>query len=119
MSGRRGWPWLVLLALNLGCSIAPRKFFDLTDPAPLVRARAVNLGEELPESVVIPALLDRLNDPDPVVRLSAHENLKQRTGLDFGYVPWGDPVERGQGVARWRSWWDGRQAGLAKNRRIP
>ena len=33
-------------------------------------------------------LVGRLADNDPVVRLTAHEELRRRTGLDFGYVPW-------------------------------
>jgi HEAT repeat protein len=73
--------------------------------APLVRARAVSLGEGLPNSVAVPALLDRLNDPDPVVRLSAHEALKRRTGQDLGYVPWAEVNERNAAAERWRAWW--------------
>jgi hypothetical protein len=91
----------------------------LTHPAPFVRARAVGLGEQLPEWQVIPALLDRLNDHDAVVRLSAHEELRKRTGQDFGYVPWADAAERAPAVARWRSWWNNRKAPLAKSGGIP
>jgi hypothetical protein len=102
-----------VLALGLGCSIAPRNFRALHDPAPLVRARAVGLGRDLPDTLVIPALIDRLEDPDPVVRLSAHEELRRRTGQDFGFVAWADPPERSAAVARWRAWSTARRTGPA------
>ena len=99
-----------LLIPFLGCSIAPKSFRDVESAAPLVRARAVGLGEGLPDSAAIPALLDRLTDPDPVVRLSAHEALKRRTGQDFGYTPWGEINDRAAAVTRWRQWWANKQA---------
>jgi hypothetical protein len=118
MNGR-GWMALPVLVVGLGCGVAPRHFRALTDPAPMTRARAAHLGDGLPEAVAIPALIDRLEDPDPVVRLSAHEALRRRTGEQFGFVPWADTAERARAVTRWRSWWTGRQAGLANSRPIP
>ena len=112
--------WCVLLgAMGLGCSFAPKSFKGLNTPAPITRARAIGLGDRLPESKVIPPMLDRLHDVDPVVRLSAHEELRRRTGRDFGYVPWSDSNERARAESRWRSWWDARQAGLVKRRANP
>jgi hypothetical protein len=108
-----------LLALGLGCSIAPKTFRSLTHPSPIVRARAVGLGDTLPEWQVVPPLIEHLNDPDAVVRLSAFEELRQRTGQDFGFVPWADAAERAPAVARWNAWWNGRKATLAKSGRIP
>jgi hypothetical protein len=96
-----------------GCSIAPRNFFSSGNPAPVVRARALGMGRTLPEPSVVPTLLARLDDPDPVVRMTAHEELKRRTGQDFGYKPWDEPTERGPAVAAWRTWWLGLQAELA------
>jgi hypothetical protein len=110
---------LPLLALGLGCSIAPKTFRGLGSPAPIVRARSVGLGENLPESRVIPPLIDHLDDPDAVVRLSAHEELKKRTGQDFGFVPWADAAQRAPAVAHWRAWWEGRKASLARSKKIP
>jgi hypothetical protein len=118
-SRRTGWLSLPLLALGLGCSIAPKTFQSLTHPAAIVRARAVGLGQELPEWQVIPPLIERLNDPDAVVRLSAHEELRKRTGQDFGFVPWTDSAERAPAVARWRDWWESRKPTLARSGRIP
>ena len=108
-----------LLAIGLGCSIAPRTFRGLAHPAPIVRARSVALGENLPERQVVPQLIERLNDADAVVRLTAFEELRHLTGQDFGYIPWADAGERAPAVARWRGWWNSRKATLAKSGRIP
>jgi hypothetical protein len=131
---RRGG-WLILvLAWGLGCSIAPKNFRNVADPAPLVRARAVGLGRGLPGGVTIPVLIDRLNDKDQVVQLSANEELKRRTGQDFGFVPWADKAEQGRAVARWKAWYSAsqgtsgrsrspivrrRRSGLSRSARIP
>jgi hypothetical protein len=109
----------LVLAPGAGCSIAPKTFQSLGSPAPIVRARAVGLGERLPEGRVVPPLIGRLDDSDAVVRLSAHEELKKLTGQDFGFVPWADASERAPAVARWRSWWEGRKGSLARSGRIP
>jgi HEAT repeat protein len=104
MARRRGWLAIALLALAVGCSLAPKGFEGLSHPAPLVRARAVGMGRGLSDEVVLPALVDRLEDPDEVVRLTAHDELRHRSGQDFGFVPWADPAERAAAVARWRAW---------------
>lgn len=100
---------IVSALLGVGCSIAPKSFVQVNDPAPLVRARALGLGQGMADSEVVPTLIAQLNDPDAVVRMTAFEQLKQRTGQDFGYKPWGDPHERAPSVAAWRSWWNGQQ----------
>ena len=41
--------------------------------APIVRARSVGLGDKQPEWVAVPAMIERLNDPDRVVRMTAHD----------------------------------------------
>ena len=56
----------------------------------------MSLGYGQPDSVVLPALIARLDDPDVVVRMAAHEELKRRTRRDFGYVPWASPGGAGQ-----------------------
>jgi hypothetical protein len=110
---------LPIIALSVGCSIAPKTFQGLSNPAAIVRARAVGLGQQLPERQVIPPLIERLDDPDAVVRLSAHEELRRRTGQDFGFVPWADAAERAPAVARWREWWEGRKATMVRSARMP
>ena len=117
------WTWVGLAGLALGvglgsgCSLAPKSFRDMLAPAPIVRARAVGLGEGQPEAVAVPALLGRLNDPDPVVRMSANDALVKRTGRDFGLKAWeAEPAERQPAVDRWRAWWAdrARQMGVAQ-----
>lgn len=90
-----------------GCGFAPHTFRKIQHPAPLVRARSVGLGDREPDSQVVPALIGRLDDEDPVVRMAANEELRQRTGQDFGYVAWASPEERAQAVSRWRTWLTG------------
>ena len=113
--------WVAWVALGVplvgpaaGCSLAPKNFRKLNDPAPIVRARSVGLGGDLPQGRVIPALIDRLEDENSVVRLAAFEQLRKKTGRSFGFVPWGDDAERSRAVASWRSWWKDRQGGLAR-----
>lgn len=103
----------VILVCISGCGLGPRNFRKITHPAPLVRARAMSLGYGQPDSVMLPALLGRLNDSDVVVRLAAHEELKLRTGRDFGYLPWGSTKERSKAIGRWQSWLAGGQSGQA------
>jgi hypothetical protein len=94
---------VIVVAPFLGCAHSPRNFRKVKDPAPLVRARAVGLGRRQADTQVMPALVDRLSDSDAVVRLAAHEELRKRTGRDFGYVPWASPEERASAVERWRA----------------
>jgi hypothetical protein len=95
---------MTTLCMLGGCGIAPKSFRAIRHPAPLVRARSVGLSERLPDSQAIPALVERLNDPDPVVRLTANQELKRRTGQDFGFIPWEDPQARAGAVSRWKAW---------------
>jgi hypothetical protein len=104
--------WFIVIAALAwlpGCGLAPRNFRKMQHPAPLVRARAVSLGRHQPDSAVLPALVKGLGDNDPVVRLAAHEELKSRTGRDFGYQPWGTSDERATALARWRAWITGKK----------
>jgi hypothetical protein len=117
--------WALALAILPGCSLAPKSFKGIKNPAPLFRARAIPLGRGLPDRVVVPSLLRSLDDHDQVVRLAAFSELKKRTGQDFGYVPYAEPAERAQAVARWKDWWQSQgqdqqveRTGLAGPRRL-
>lgn len=120
MSSRARYPLLfALIAASCtasGCSLAPKGFKGIKKPEPLVRARAIPLGRNLPEQKVIPELLDSLNDRDAVVRLAASEELKSRSGQDFGFVPYAEEEERAPAASRWRAWWAERQSKLASFR---
>jgi hypothetical protein len=100
------------MAMASGCAHGPRRFEKIDSPAPVVRARAVGLGARRPDREVLPALLTRLGDSDPVVRLAAHEELRKRTGQDFGYLPWASPEERSTAIERWRGWMSQGQPGI-------
>ncbi len=99
------------LAPSWGCAHGPKRFEKIDSPAPLVRARAVGLSGQRPDAQVLPALLTHLGDSDPVVRLAAHEELRKRTGQDFGYLPWASPEERSTAIERWRAWMSQAPAG--------
>ena len=117
----------LVAALAPGCgALTPRNFREMSNPAPVVRAGAVGLGDDQPEYVAVPAWITRLADKDPVVRMASNESLKKRTGQDFGFVAWAEPDERAVAVARWKAWWKERsrgaptaspQAGVAGSRR--
>lgn len=99
-----------LLVCLAGCRTGPKSFTSVDDPSPVMRARAVGLGDNQPDRVAVPSLIAHLSDPDPVVRLAAGEALKRRSGQDFGYQPYIDPAEQAEVIGRWQEWWQGRQA---------
>jgi len=92
------------LALSMGCAHTPKIARKMQQGAPLWRARSIGMASRAPDSQVLPALVGRLNDGDPVVRLAAHEELRRRTGQDFGFIPWAAAQERSPAVERWRAW---------------
>ena len=104
---------LATVASGPGCSLAPKSFRDMIHPAPIVRARALGLDEKQPEWVAVPAMIERLNDPDKVVRMAANDGLKERTRRDFGFVAWASAEERTKAIARWKVWWEDRRAQAA------
>ena len=75
------WGRLAVCACGLlvigasGCSMAPKSFRKIHDPAAITRARAVSLGTGVTPVQRVPSLIDRLEDSDPVVRLAAYEQL--------------------------------------------
>ncbi len=88
--------------LHFGMQRGPRNFHKITHPAPLRSAAPrLSLSYGQPDAVVLPALIGRLDDTDVVVRLAGHEELKLRTGRDFGYLPWGSAPERSEAISCW------------------
>ncbi len=87
-----------------GCGLVPRHFPKMQNPAPVARARAIGRDDRRPNVQVVPELIGRLDDPDPVIRLAAHEELRRRTGRDFGFIPWASPEDRAAAIKRWRDW---------------
>lgn len=108
---RIGRPTIIaLLAAALlpcwGCGLTPHAFRRLHPSPATERARSVGAGSgsRRVDPQVVPALVGRLEDEDPVVRMAASDELRKRTGKDFGFVAWSPPEERAVAVARWRSW---------------
>jgi hypothetical protein len=89
-----------------GCAHGTRDVRKVRTATPLARARAVGRANGQPDSGVMRTLVGRLADADPVVRLAAHEELRKRSGCDFGFVPWASDEERAEPLARWRAWLD-------------
>ena len=110
---------LVGMALLCGCGTMPKPKLAWNDKAWINRARAISSTERMPDSRGIPALIGRLDDKDEVVRMTANEELKERTGLDFGFMPWEDSPARARAVTRWKKWWEVQKAGLVKTARLP
>jgi hypothetical protein len=87
-----------------GCAHGPRDVRKVRSTTPLARARAVGRVNGQSDSQLMRTLVGRLADNDPVVRLAAHEELRKRTGFDFGYVPWASDEDRALPMQRWRAW---------------
>jgi HEAT repeat protein len=104
---------LLLAGLVLGgCGETARRAVrpetDLVHPFAGVRMRAVGEVRRTGDTEYVPALIERLDDDDPAVRLAAGEALVELTGHDTGYEPWAEPAERRRQVAAWRAWWANR-----------
>src|SRR5262245_35303374 len=123
MGRYRTMRWIAAgLLVSSGCgSQGPRSFSarNLNDVSPINRARSATMGDGLPATVVVPALIERLGDPDPVVRMTADEELKRRTGRDFGFQAWDDDTQRGLAVARWHQWWAATESQIAQSSTKP
>jgi hypothetical protein len=96
--------FIAATAYVCGCAHGPRDGRKIRTATPLARARAVGRANGQSDSGVMRTLVTRLGDVDPVVRLAAHEELRRRTGCDFGYVPWASDEERAVPMERWRAW---------------
>ncbi len=106
---------LALIAATVyvcGCAHGTRDVRRVRTATPLARARAVGRANGQPDSGVMRTLVGRLADADPVVRLAAHEELRKRSGCDFGFVPWASDEERAVPLQRWRAWLE--QGGISQ-----
>jgi hypothetical protein len=86
---------------------------DLHHPSATRRLEAVAAVTSSRDMGHVPALIEMLEDPDPGVRMTAGQSLKELTGRDTGYRPFGPPEERARQAAQWRAWWASRGAGAA------
>lgn len=78
---------------------------NLSTAWPVVRrAAAAELGQRR-GWMPVPALVDRLDDPDPEVRAEAASSLRRLTNRFFGYDARADVRVRDQAAQRWDAWW--------------
>ena len=76
------------------------------DPRFRIHAAARAVAEDRTD--LVPALVERLSDPDPAVRMFAGAALRKLTGKDFDFSPHGSAAEREAAVERWRAWLEAR-----------
>ena len=104
---------LVLCAtvLTAGCAATPPEVSDwrkdIRSDKRLLRLQAVTFASRAPAQEAVPALIERLEDVDDVVRSMAYEALVRKTGQNIAFDPIGDPFERKEAVEKWRVWWRG------------
>ena len=77
------WSGLSLVLLLVGCGITPHTFRRLIHPDGVGRARAVANAGSRADDETITALIARLEDADPVVQLTANEELKRLSGQEM------------------------------------
>jgi hypothetical protein len=75
-----------------------------------IRARALDVLTALDETWVVPILIDRLTDSEPLLTQRAAEGLRRITGKSFPFDPKGTSAERGAALVAWRAWWRDYQA---------
>ena len=99
---------LVVSICLLGCQgnrLGYRTFErDIQSSDPGDRIRAIIYAANAGDRRTVPLIVDRLEDEDETVRMSAVEALKQITGRDYGYRSFDPPYVRAQAVERWRNW---------------
>jgi len=75
------------------------------DPDVFVRMAVARVCGDLANPVAVDALIDALEDEEPVVREAAMAALHIITGRDFRFDPAAKPPERAKRVKAWREWW--------------
>jgi HEAT repeat protein len=109
---------IVALAIG-GCMVSPEPVGDVmtslqsTDPS--LRARAAVKAGNNQDTRAIPLLIDRLEDPDPSVRMFAGTALRKITGEDMGWLFYESAHTRDtfvRGALRAADWVKGKKPGL-------
>ena len=91
----------------------------IQDPQAAERVRAIVEALERDDRSALPLIVDRLDDEDAAVRLAAVSALREMTGQDFGYQPYGPLHERVEAVERWRTWLKENRISCSKTRPKP
>ena len=83
-----------------GC--APGASFDSPDST--ARLKAIRNAAAERDRSAIPNLIEMLESDDPAVRVMAIGVLKDMTGEDMGYDPYGESMDRRRAIERWEAW---------------
>jgi hypothetical protein len=102
-SPRRGMSVTLVACLLGGCAPKGERLrVLLEDRDPSVQVRAIRAVAEQERHELIPALIDRLDDEDPAVRLYAILALEKLTGTRHGYDYAASSVDRQVAIDQWR-----------------
>ena len=96
---------LYALEKSKDMAVVPYVVPMLQDVDIFVRMAAARVLEDLRAKNSVPALIDALEDTEPVVTESAMFALQKITGQDFGFEPNAPVVERAKKIKAWRDWW--------------
>jgi hypothetical protein len=77
----------------------------LADEQTELRLAAVRASAAKESKLLVPNLIGRLSDADPLVARLAQSALKQLTKQDFGPKKGATAAEKSQAIAAWRRWW--------------
>ena len=97
----------LLLPLCLTACTAPEVEPDLGSPRTAAQVPALVQAaspEADPGDVNPAALVARLDDPDPAVRLFAIGSLQRLTDRRFGYRWYREPADQREAVDAWKAW---------------
>lgn len=101
-------PVALMSAYVLGMVKDPRSLAALQDATlssdRMLRYEAATAMVRMGDRRGLPALIDGLEDPDPLVRARSILVLQERTSEMRGYKADDRPEERAAAVARWRDW---------------
>jgi hypothetical protein len=81
----------------------------------LTRIAIQRLFSEFGDESVIETLIDSLSDSSEYVRDLANKSLQRITHEDFGFQAQATPRRRENAQEKWKKWWDGEKAALAKD----
>src|SRR6185503_7605573 len=85
-------------------ALAPGGFRWQDDPPPPLAALELITLKGLSQ-MPVPMLIDALDSEDAYQREVAGQELRLRTGQDFGYRPDLSPERRARVIAEWKKWW--------------
>ncbi len=97
--------FVVGISILVSCDSTKQNYIrEINSKDPTKRVKAIIESAKNKDERAIPLLIDRLEDEDEGVRISAIGALKELTGEDFGYNALAPIYKRKQAVEQWRRW---------------